>query len=85
MVPLDRASWFIKMNNAHQHSLAEKSRRKTIDPSNEWTQILKDFVANKFKQNHVSAENRESPQLSSSTGTVLKLVTPFLLIDLLMC
>ena len=74
MVPLDRASWFIKMNNAHLHSLSEKSRRKTIDPSHDWTQILIEFVGNKFKQTHVSGENRESPQLSSSTGIVVTLV-----------
>lgn len=70
MVPLDRASWFIKMNNAH-HSLAEKRGRKTIDPSHDWTQTLLEFVVSKFKQTHASGENRESPQLSSSTGTVI--------------
>ena len=73
MVPLDRASWFIKMNNAH-HFTTEKRGRKTTDPSPEWTEILFDFVSNKFKgqQNQLIGENKGSPQAQSSNGKVFQ-------------
>ncbi|KAI6655489.1 Mediator of RNA polymerase II transcription subunit 12-like protein [Oopsacas minuta] len=69
MVPLDRASWFIKMNNAH-HFTAEKRGRKTTDPSTEWTSTLLEFVSMKFKgqQPQLSGDNKGSPQLPQASN-----------------
>ena len=75
MVPLDRASWFIRMNNAH-HFTTEKRGRKTTDPSPEWTTILQEFVCSKFKgqQNQLIGENKGSPQAQPSNGNVITIL-----------
>ena len=75
MVPMDRASWFLKMNIVYFLNV-EKKVRKTNDPSLEWTECLIEVVKKKFdcQQGAPVGENKDSPQQPqqplSSNGTL---------------